>query len=126
MAATGTLRFLKTRSLVVSASSSDTISTTRLRGAGAEEAPAATKGTASRGTGVEEAPAAAKGTTSRGAEGAGKGATGAMFGARVEAPTPVVASSRRAKTSASFARFSSFSTMPTPITRRDENLVRQN
>jgi len=61
----------------------------------------------------------------RGAERAREGAAGAMFGGRVEAPAPVVASSRRAKTSASFVRFSSFSTMPTPRTRRDENLARQ-
>ena len=108
MAAIATLRFLKTRSSVVSASSSETISTTLLRGAG-----------------VEEAPAAAKGTTLRGAEGAGEGTSGAMFGARLEAAALVAAFSRRARTSASFARFSSFSTMPTPKTRRDENLARQ-
>jgi len=66
----------------VSTSSSDTITTTLLRGAGVQEAPTAARGTTSRGAGVGKAPAVAKGTTLRGAEGAGEGATGAMFGAR--------------------------------------------
>jgi len=78
----------------------------------------------SRGVGVGEALTVGKRTAAMGAKGGGDGTTWLVGGAEgAEAPTSTTTSSRRAKTSASLALFSSFSTMPASELERGKSLV---